>query len=156
MRVPVILMLATMAASCAASQIPRLQEVRAPPGWESFCFPVPLRFVGDGEAVSTGSRELLSNVADIMGFRNYRWFNLSVAAGGSASRPAPHGLPQRRARAVLRLLPALGIDVDRVQIVFEPDLPALASDGANFSVMISPEQVEALRVRREVHGIIAC
>jgi hypothetical protein len=117
---------------------------------------VPIQFVGDGDMVSTGGRELLRSVAEIMGFRNYRWFNLSVAAGGTALGPAPQGLPQRRARAVLRLLPALGVNVDRVQIVFEPDLPALASEGAYLTVMIPPEQVEALRVQREVHGIITC
>lgn len=156
MRNAIALILAMLMTACAVAQAPRLREVRAPPGWQPFCFPLGVRFVGGADAIVEESRAFVRTVVDAQGFRSYRWFHLAVASGGAPGRTDPGALARRRAEAVLRMLAGLGIRADRVEVSFAPELPAFDDHGAYLTVMIPPERVEELRIAREARGIIAC
>ncbi|HEX8482928.1 MAG TPA: hypothetical protein VF650_13590 [Allosphingosinicella sp.] len=156
MRNAIIIVLAMAVAGCARSQIPNLREVHAPPGWESFCFPVYFEFVGETHIVSDKSRELLRVMEGTLDYRSFRWFHLEVGSGGSGARPAPRALIRRRTEALLRLLPEVGIAVDRVEVSLSPKLSAFDRNPANLTVMIPPEQVEANRVAFETNRTVMC
>lgn len=155
-RVAITIILAMAVAGCTASQVSRLRDVRAPPGWEPFCFPLGIQFVGETDTISDDGRELLRVVVDLQDYRSFQWFNLAVASGGSGSLASPQALVRRRAAAVLRILPEFGIRRDRVQVVFVPELSAFERDGAYLTVMIPPERVERLRILRETQNLIVC
>lgn len=156
MRNAIIIVLAMAVAGCTGSQTPPLREVHAPPGWESFCFPVYFEFVGETDIITDKSRELLRVMEGALDYRGFRWFHLEVGSGGSGARSAPHALIQRRTEALLRLLPEVGIRTDRVEVSLSPKLSAFDRNPANLTVMIPPEQVEANRVAFETRRIVMC
>ena len=155
MRNAIMIGLAMAVAGCARSQMP-LREVHAPPGWESFCFPVYFEFVGETGIVSDKSRELLRVMEGALDYRSFRWFHLEVGSGGSGARSAPRAFIRRRTEALLRLLPEVGITVDRVEVSLSPKLSAFDRNPANLTVMIPPEQVEANRVAFETSRTVMC
>ena len=156
MRNEIAIMLAMLATACAAAPAPQPREVRAPPGWQSFCFPLPLQFVGETDAIVDESRALVRLVVDAQRFRGYRWFHLAVPSGGESGRSDPAALARRRAEAVLRMLPEVGIRAGRVEVGYLPERSAYDVDGAYLTVMIPPEQVEEVRIARETHNIVTC
>ena len=156
MRNAIMIGLAMAVAGCATSPMPHLREVHAPPGWESFCFPVYFEFVGETDIISDKSREFLRVMEGALDYRSFRWFHLEVRSGGSGARSAPHALIQRRTEALLRILPKVGIRADRVEVSLNPKLSAFDRDAANLTVMIPPEQVEANRVARETSNTVFC
>lgn len=156
MRNPIMIGLAMAIAGCATSQLPQLRDVHAPPGWESFCFPVYFEFVGETDIISDKSRELLRVMEGVMDYRSFRWFHLEVGSGGSGARSAPHALIRRRTEALLRILPEVGIQADHVEVSLNPELSASDREPANLTVMIPPEQVEANRVALETRNIVMC
>lgn len=155
MRNAIMILLAMAVAGCAG-QRPPVREVRAPPGWESFCFPVYFEFVGETDIISDKSREALRNIEGVMNYRSYPWFHLEVTSGGSGARSAPHALIERRTKALLRILPEVGIRLDRVEVSLNPALSAFDDYAAKFTVMIPPEQVEANRIAFETSRTVMC
>jgi len=156
MRNAIMIGLAMAVAGCAGSRMPPLREVHAPPGWESFCFPIYFEFVGETDIISDKSRELLKVMEGALDYRSFRWFHLEVRSGGSGARSAPHALIQRRTEALLRILPEVGIPVDRVEVGLRPELSAFDRDAANLTVMIPPEQVEGNRIAFETRKTVFC
>ena len=156
MRNAIMIVLAMAVAGCMRSQMPPFRQVHAPPGWESYCFPVYFEFAGETDIVSDKSRELLRVMEGTLGYRSFRWFHLEVGTGGSGARSASRALVRRRTEALLRLLPEVGIRTDRVEVSLSPKLSAFDLNPANLTVMIPPEQVEANRVAFETKGIVMC
>jgi hypothetical protein len=160
MRVAIPIILALLVTGCTTAQPPAVTAqsihsptVRAPPGWQSFCFPLHFRFAGETDTIAN-DREMVRAVFDM--YHDIRWYHLVVAAGGLDSKPAPVGLAERRAQAVLRMLPSFGVRAERVEVEFAPRMSMFDPDGAYLTAMIPPEEVERLRVERETRGIIAC
>lgn len=159
MRVAIPISLALLVTGCMTAQ-PGMtgqsinyQTVHAPPGWQSFCFPLPFRFAGETDTIAN-DREMVRAVFDM--YRDVRWYHLVVAAGGLDSKPAPVGLAERRAQAVLRMLPSFGVRTDRVEVEFAPGMSMFGPDGAYLTAMIPPDEVERLRIERETRGTIVC
>jgi hypothetical protein len=143
-------MMAMVAAACSVSRRADVQP-HAPPGWQSHCFPLDIHFMPGGDTIMAPNRDVFHAIIDM--YRDARWFNLTVVAG-EADRP--EGLGRRRVRVVLRQLAQLGIGVDRVQIQFLPGRSDIERDTAYLTMMIPPEQVEALRIQRETTGLVVC
>lgn len=156
MRDAIMILLAMAVAGCAGAQTPSPREVRAPPGWQSYCFPIYFDFEGETDIVSAKSRELLRVIEGSMGYRSFRWFRLELSSGGSDARSVPKALIRRRSEAILRILPEVGIRPDRVEVRIDPGTSAFDRAAANLTVMIPPEQAEAHRVARETRNIVMC
>jgi hypothetical protein len=167
--------LAVLAAACSLSQ-PRLElHVRAPAGWESFCFPVPIAFAPGTDRVSPGTERAMPVVYEAQ-LRRAGWLQLVVDGGPDASDRAARSLANRRARAALRLLRRLGVRADRVEVhisyvgeiprldrdveVRPPSSPGAATPmdwAANVMEMIPPEEVERYRaLERENPALSIC
>jgi hypothetical protein len=160
LRIAITIGLALLVEGCAAPRAapPRtapLQAVHAPPGWQSFCFPLGVQFVGETDTIANDNQEVVRAILGSM-YRGFQWYHLVISAGGPESRPAPAGLAERRAQAILRILPSFGVRADRVEVEFVSEMSLFERDAAFLTPMIPPEEVERQRVERETLGRVEC
>jgi hypothetical protein len=141
------------------------EGVRAPPGYEPFCFPYGFDFEGGTATMTPLSRERLAVVVD-MHYGRYDWLNLVVGMEVTEPEELGRKLARQRTEAILGELGRLGISRDRVQV--KMDTSFLESDyrmaaasttptvqAAWLTAMIPPEEMEKVRAE-EAKGVIFC
>lgn len=146
----ILIALVAWAASCAAAVGQTVVEMRAPPGYEHFCFPYPIEFEDGSASLTEQSRERLRAVRDLY-YRQFEWNSLLIGVTGTPPREEDWALARERARTVLRVLTGLGFRRDRIQLVLDPG----AHPQNTFTAMIPPEEVKKVRAA-EAQGTIFC
>jgi hypothetical protein len=141
------------------------EGVRAPPGYEPFCFPYGFDFEEGTATMTSLSRERLAVVVD-MHYGRYDWLNLVVGVETTDPEEFGRKLARQRTEAILGELGRLGIAPDRVQV--KMDASFIESDyglrtaattptvqAAWLTAMIPPEEVKRVRAE-EAKGVIFC
>ena len=137
-------------ASCAAAGHQPAVEMRAPPGYEHFCFPFPIEFEQGSASLTTQSRERLGAVAELH-YRQSVWNSLLISVSGTPPRKEDWALARERARTAIRVLTEIGFRADRIQVVLDPS----AHPQNTFTAMIPPDEVKIVRAE-EAKGVIFC
>lgn len=165
----IAILVAALAAGCSPA-LPPGQGVRAPAGWETFCFPITVGFHPGRDEITPGTRVLFDAVYGTY-LRDSVWVSITVSARQPDGK-ADLGLAGRRARAARHLVTSLGhlgdriqldIDRDRAVDVMEKDLSPLEPESrmtvevaAYVTAMIPPQEVARLQRLYEESGLVVC
>lgn len=169
MRRRIAILVAALAAGCSPA-LPPGQDVRAPVGWQSFCFPITVGFHPGRDKITPGTRVLFDAVHGTY-LRDSVWVSITVNARQPDGK-VDLGLAARRARAARRLVTSLGhrgdriqLDIDRDRAVYvtekdlrpvEPESPMAVEVAAYVTAMIPPQEVERLQALYEESRLVVC